>query len=101
MEFSTGAVQDYGLGVSREFHWTPDSRHILYSNKYAHESLGIFTTGIFLLRMRDGRELGRLTRISAHLTLEMSSSGNFIFWQATNMDTFFVVTNPFRSEMEL
>jgi Tol biopolymer transport system component len=99
LDLGTGKTQDYGIGVSKDFSWTPDGRHIIYSMKYAHDSLGMYHNGIFIMRVSDGQEIGQLTKVSAHLNLTMSPSCKYIVWQALNMDTFFVAENPFRSRM--
>jgi hypothetical protein len=99
LDIGSGNVRDYGVGVSEDFNWTPDSRHILYTLKYKHESLGMYENGIFIMRVEDGKELGQLSKVSAHLNLNMSPSCRYIVWQALDMDTFFVAENPFRSTM--
>ena len=99
LDLKTGKTRDYGIGVSQEFNWTPDGRHIIYSMKYAHESLGMYHNGIFIMRVSDGKEVGQLTKVNAHMILTMSPSCKYIVWEALNMGTFFVAENPFRSRM--
>ena len=99
LDLESGDRQDLGIGVSDVFRWTPDGRHIIYTLKYTHESLGIFKNGIFIMRIADGKEIGQLSKISAHSILYISPSCKYIVWQGLNMDTFFVAENPFRSEM--
>jgi hypothetical protein len=99
LDLKTGERQDFGIGVSREFNWTPDSKHILYSMKYAHESLTVYKNGIFIMRVSDGKEIGQLTKISAHSLLYMSPSCKCIVWEALDTEKFFVVENPFTADM--
>ena len=98
---TTGQKRDYGLGVSREFNWTPDGNHIIYSMKYAHESLAMYKMGVFIMSVADGKEIGRLTKISANPAPVMSHSGKYIVWEALNGNTFFIAENPFQSEMNI
>jgi hypothetical protein len=99
LDLKTGQSRDYGFGVSEDFSWTPDGKHILYTMKHLHESLGMHQNGIFIMRVEDGKELGRLTAVSAHLHLAMSPSCRYIVWQALGLDTFFIAQNPLRKEM--
>lgn len=101
LDLKTGQKRDYGLGVSREFNWTPDGKHIIYSMKYAHESLTIYKMGVFIMSVADGKEIGQLTKISANPAPVMSHSGKYIIWEALNGNTFFIAENPFQSEMNI
>jgi len=93
--------KDYGIGVTENFGWTPDGKHIIYSMKYAHPSIGAYKNGIFIMRVSDGKEIGRLSRISATPgdSGTLTPSGRYVFWQALNIHAFFLVENPFRREM--
>jgi hypothetical protein len=99
LDLRTAEQKDFGIGVSEDFNWTPDSRHIIHSLKYAHESLGMYKNGIFVMRISDGKEIGQLSKISAHQCLYMSNSLRYVVWQALNMDTFFIAENVLRPSM--
>lgn len=46
-----------------------------------------------------GNEIGQLTKIDAISTLYMTNSLKYVVWQASDMDTFFIVENPFIAKM--
>ncbi len=95
----TGKTKDYGYGVADKFSWSPIGKHILYSMKYDHPSLGVYKPGIFIMRISDGKDIGRLSKISASGAPYISPSGKYIVWDALNNDTFFIVENPYIKEM--
>jgi Tol biopolymer transport system component len=101
LDTMTMKKQDYGVGVTEDFSWTPDGEHIIHSMKYAHPTLGVYTLGIFIMRVSDGNEIGRLSNVSATPgdSGTITPSGQYVYWQALNTDTFFVVKNPFFHEM--
>jgi dipeptidyl aminopeptidase/acylaminoacyl peptidase len=98
-DLTTGQTKDYGYGVSDIFSWSPNGKHILYSMKYDHPSLGIYKPGIFIMSISDGKDIGRLSKISASDEPYISPSGKYIVWDVLNDDTFFVVENPYVKEM--
>ena len=97
----TAKTKDYGYGVSDDFSWSPNGKHILYSMKYVHPSLGMYKPGIFIMRISDGKDIGRLSKISASDPPYISPSGKCIVWDALNNDTFFIIENPYINEMGL
>jgi Tol biopolymer transport system component len=99
MVLTSGKKTDFGFGVSRRFSWTPDGYHIIYSDKFIREEERDHQTGIFIMRVNDGKEIGQLTRISAARTPYISPSLKYIVWKGINMFRFFVVENPFRPMM--
>lgn len=100
LDLTTGQKRDYGLGW-RDFNWTPDGNHIIYSMKYAHESRTEYKMGVFIMRVSDGKEIGQLTKVSANPAPVMSGSGKYIVWEALSGSTFFIAENPFQSEMNI
>jgi len=99
LDLATGQTQDFGIRVSEEFNWTPDEKHILYSSKIINESPGYHESGIFIMRIYDGKDISKVSNISAFGYLTISLSGKYIAWEALNVETFFVVENPFWEEM--
>jgi hypothetical protein len=95
-DLQTGETKDYGVGVSDNFKWTPDSEHILYSGKYFSPSHLTFKTGIFIMAVSDGKNVGQLTKIHTCWPLYMSKSYNYIVWSPCDIETFFISKNPFR-----
>lgn len=99
IDLTTKDIKDYNYGVSKDFNWTPDGQHIIYSMKNAHPYLGFYENGIFIMRISDGSEIGQVTKINASSPPMISPSGKYIIWKGFNMDAFFVSSNPLPSEM--
>ena len=93
-DLRTKETKDLGITVEQYFSWTPDGNHIIYSAKFGNESLLIVENGVFIMQANDGKEIARLTKISANDNPVISSSGTLVLWPALNMDTFFLVKNP-------
>lgn len=99
VDLTTKRIRDYNYGVSKDFNWTPDGEHIIYSTKSAHPYLKFYENGIFIIRISDGREIGQINKINANSPPVISPSGKYIIWKGFNMETFFVSSNPLPSEM--
>lgn len=99
IDLTTKRTRDYNYGVSKDFSWTPDGEHIIYSTKSPHPYLKFYENGIFIIRISDGNEIGRVNKINANSPPVISPSGKYIIWKGFNMDTFFVSSNPLPSEM--
>ena len=99
LDMATEKTQDFGVGVSNKFNWTPDSKHIIYSSKFMDPSLDIRKTGIYLIRISDGKEIAQLTRFDASHAIFVTPSLYYIAWDSSELDTFFVVKNPFKAQM--
>lgn len=117
MNVETSDIKNCGIRVGDEFNWAPDGEHIVYSGSNRDINLTSYRQritdnmknqqkpsvkhvgGIFIMNI-DGREIGQISTVYAHLKLEMSSSGKYIIWQALNLDNFFIATNPFLSQMK-
>jgi hypothetical protein len=67
--------------------WTPDNEHIIYGEQQLN-----------ILRIDDGKRIGRL--IGARTTHCMiTTSGRFLYWKDVDDDIFFVIKNPFLSQL--
>jgi len=99
IDLTTGKKTDFGVGVSRNFSWTPDGNHIIYSGKFIREESMAYQNGIFIMRVDDGKEVGQLTRISADRAPYISPSLKYVLWKGINMHRIFVAENPFRPKM--
>lgn len=94
LDIKTIQVRDYGFEVDDHFNWTPDGNHIIYSMKCIHPSLGAYENGIFIMRVSDGKEIAKVSAISASDSPSISLSGKYIMWQDWDNETFFIVKNP-------
>ncbi len=47
-----------------------------------------------MMQVSDGKEIAKLTSISAAAPPILSRSGTYILWEGMDMDTFFVIKNP-------
>ena len=97
MQVETGKKQDFGVGVSDDFNWSSDGKYIVYNMKCIHETHGYYKTGIFIMRVDDGVEIGRLTRMDAYSDVHISSSCKYIMWETSGR--IFLVENPFMEKM--
>ncbi len=90
----------YGFGIG-SFTWSPDGKYIICGNKEKAFKGGTETTsGIWIIRVSDGKEIGRLSDIGSSDSPYISPSSEYIVWEGSNSNTFFVARNPFKEEMK-
>lgn len=90
----------YGIGIGG-FTWSPDGKFIVFGYKEEPAGKGsVITEGIWILRVSDGKEIGRLSDVGSQFGPYISPSGEYIVWDSLNTDTFFIVKNPFKENMK-
>ena len=104
LDLKSGERKDYGEEISSNFNWTPDGNHIIYEViKYLgkQNSSPLYYDGISIMRISDGKNVGRLTAINVYPNSEIyiSPSYKYVLWQGLNSNTFFIVENPLKDVM--
>jgi len=94
----TGQRSDKGIGVFRDFAWSPNGGYIIHGFKNTHERLDILKKGVFAMRISDGAEIGRLSRHGGDSDLAVSATGRLIVWEVYG-EGIFIVENPWRDTM--
>jgi len=98
LDIASGQEHDLGFGTGERFSWTADSRRIVFSEFCRDRLVGVYEPGIFIMEAADGKLVGKVARISASDPPQLSADGKIIAWDAVDMETFFVIQNPFAKQ---
>ncbi|RWX51614.1 hypothetical protein VU01_11071, partial [Candidatus Electrothrix marina] len=85
-DIATGQEKDYGIGINdNDFSWGPKGNYIISTDKYSPETRQfgrstVYYEGIFIFRVRDGKEIGCISKVSGHLDTALSQNGNYVVW---------------------
>lgn len=105
----TGQEKDYGIGIhDDDFAWGPQGEYIISTDKYSPNTLPLSSSfamyqGIYIFRVRDGKEIGCISKVTGHLSTTLSQNGNFVVWSYGDYNAgkhrIFLVHNQLRELM--